>query len=112
MGDFRPLAFDESTDKSFKDGESNLTINARVEYGDFNAAEKHKPIQIELTLDVFNKEYKTFASADDSVSAKTTYGKHWGTLTVERRVTIGDRVYTFGLTCDDGTKTRKGTHSH
>jgi len=110
--DFRPVAFDEPTDKSFKDKESNLTINARVEYGDFNAAEKRKPIQIELTLDVFNKEQKSFASPDDSVSANTTYGKRWGTLTVEKRITIGDNVYTFGLTCDDETRIRKRSRSH
>jgi hypothetical protein len=110
--DFRPVAFNEPTDKSFKDKESNLTINARVEYGDFNAAEKRKPIQIHLILNVLNKEQKAFASADDSVSATTTYGKRWGTLTVEKRVTIGDNVYTFGLTCDDETRIRKRSGSH
>jgi hypothetical protein len=110
--DFRPVAFDQPTDRSFKDKESNLTMDAHVEYGDFNAAEKRKPIEIHLTLDVFNKERKGFAAADDSVSARTTYGKRWGTLTVEKRVTIGDNVYAFGLTCDDGTKTRKRSRSH
>jgi len=109
-GEFRPMAFDETTDKSFTNKESNLTIDAHVEYGDFNATEKRKPIEIKLTLDVFDKQQKALASADDSVSARTTYGKRWGTLTVEKRVTIGDNVYTFGLTCDDSTKIRKRSH--
>lgn len=106
-GESRPVAFDQSTDRSFKNEESNLTIDARVEYGDFNAAEKLKPIYIQLTLEVFNKTRNPDASADETVTAKTTYGKRWGSLTVEKRVTIGDQIYTFGLTCDDGTIVRK-----
>ena len=111
-GEFHPVAFDETTDKSFANKESNLTIEAHVEFGDFNAAEKHKPIQIQLTLGVFDKRQKTNASADDEVTAKTAYGKHWGTLTVEKRVTIGNNVYTFGLTCDDVTMVRKRARFH
>ncbi|HEX9963231.1 MAG TPA: hypothetical protein VGB00_20030 [Pyrinomonadaceae bacterium] len=107
LGEFRPTAFDETTNKSFKHKDSNLTIDVAVEYGDLRSAEKGKPTEIQLTLDVFNKEQNTYGSADGSVEAKTSYGKRWGKISVEKRVTIGDLIYTFGLSCNDGSKIRK-----
>jgi hypothetical protein len=108
LGEFRPTAFSEATDKSFKHKESNLTVDVGIEYGDISATEKGKPIEIQLTLDVFNKEQSAFASADNSVVATTSYGKRWGRLSVEKRVTIGNLIYSFELTCNDGSKIRKG----
>ena len=107
-GDFRPES--AITHKSFTNKESNLTIEAQIEYGAFNSS--GKPTEIRLTIDVFDKEQKARASFDDGASATTTYGRRWGKLTVVRRVTIGDNVYTFGLTCEAANKTRKGARSH
>jgi hypothetical protein len=107
-GEFRPVS--AITDKSFTNKESNLTIEAHIEYGAFNSS--RKPTEIRLTLEIFDKQQKAVASFDDSASATTTYGKRWGKLTVVKRVTVGDNVYTFGLTCDDGNKIRKGRRSH
>jgi hypothetical protein len=108
LGEFRPTAFDERTNKSFKHKDSNLTIDVEIEYGDINAAVKGKPIEIQLTLDVSNKEQSALTLADNSVLAITSYGKRWGKLSVEKRVTIGNLIYSFGLTCNDGSKMRKG----
>jgi hypothetical protein len=107
-GDFRAVS--AITHKSFTNKESNLTIDAQIEYGAFNSS--GKPTEIRLTLEVFDKQQKAVASFDDRASATTTYGRLWGKLTVVKDVTVGDNVYTFGLTCEQRNRTRKAARSH
>ncbi|HLM59678.1 MAG TPA: hypothetical protein VK308_02630 [Pyrinomonadaceae bacterium] len=106
LGWFQPVAFDNETTKHFKHEQSGLIVSVGVEYGDFRAAEKGKPIAIRGAIAVSDKEQDALSSVD-GVAARTTYGKKWGLISVEKQVAAGNLVYNFAITCNDGRIKRK-----
>ena len=80
-----------------------MFVGIKIEYGGFQAAEKGKPTNINLSISVSDKEQDALKFSE-GISSATTYGKRWGSLSVERQVTIGDLVHTFRLGCYDGRK--------
>jgi hypothetical protein len=102
-GEFSPTTFQDETLKTFKDDKSGMFVSIKIEYGDFQAAEKGKPTDIKLSISVSDKEQDALRFSE-GISSETTYGKRWGGLRVERQVTIGDLIHTFRLGCNDGRK--------
>ena len=89
-------------DFSYESDGNAFSIRSEVEYGDFPAVEKGKPILINLSLDVFEANAPSKRSDFGAVEAGATYRYKWGTVVVRKDVVKGDRVYTFTLTCSDG----------
>jgi hypothetical protein len=103
IGEFHPTTFQNETLKTFKDDKSGMFVSISVEYGDFRAAEKGKPTEIKLSISVSDKEQDALRFSE-GISSRTTYGKRWGSLDVQREITIGDLVHTFRFSCNDGRK--------
>jgi hypothetical protein len=105
LGEFRPLSFDDLTTKSFTYLDTKLIITVSLEYeGRYSTEQKGKPKEIFLALSVSDKEIKNAFDAVDNVVARTSYGKRWGHLSVEKQGTQGNMIYTFVVSCNDGTK--------
>jgi hypothetical protein len=102
-GEFHPTTFQDETLKTFKDDKTGMFVGIKVEYGDFRAAEKGKPIEIKLSISVSDKEQDALGFSE-GISSQTTYGKRWGSLDIQRKITIGDLVHTFRFSCNDGRK--------
>lgn len=108
LGKFPVTEKGDTTTKTFKfdNYDAGLIVSVGVEYGDFPAVEKGKPIEIRLELTVSDKEQKAFHVPDTAV-AGTNYGRRWGRLYVEKQIARGQLIHTFMLDCNDGNNSRK-----
>ena len=80
-----------------------MFVSVGIEYGDFRAAEKGKPTSMQLSISVSNEEQDALKFSE-GISSETTYGKRWGSLSVERQISKGDLIHTFRFSCNDGRK--------
>jgi hypothetical protein len=101
ISQFSPAIGKEPTIKTFKLEDSDMSITVGVEYEYKNIFSEGPPVSIRIEIAVLPKEEKALFQSTDSAEAATRYGKNWNGLSIRKRATVGNLVYTVGFVCEN-----------
>jgi hypothetical protein len=85
---------------------NGLVINAGIDYAFMYSKRKHIPYRINLAITVSDKEEKKIFESVNSSEASTLYKKGWN-LQVTKNANLGNKMFMFTLSCNDGLELPK-----
>jgi len=102
IGEFRADGHEGVTVRSFKFQEIGMVITGAVDYQFDYSGPKTRPSRVALAVTVSDQEKKEIFESVDSSEGSTSYQKDWN-LQVTKSIFFDNRIYTFTLSCRDGS---------